>query len=174
MNHFFYVCESQEPAGPEPAIGSGYESCFWRPSLTSIVPRGLPRLRFGTWWLVHYARLFANREYCLFVVRYGGVIIHRTGVFPRYFSFPFMGQDDLQIGAVWTAAEHRGKGIAPFAIRAVLRNLAKRGRRFWYVTDAGNAASIRAAEKAGFKKIAEGRKHARFGLRALGFYDLKT
>ena len=85
-----------------------------------------------------------------------------------------MGKDDLQIGDTWTAEEHQRKGIASFAIKKILELKKKPGRRFWYVTEEDNLASIRAVEKAGFAQIGKGERFDRLGIRLIGSYVLDT
>ena len=174
MTCLFYVAESSANSGSPRAIDSCYTYSLWRPGFLRLVPRGFPLLPFGAWWLLHRLHVFANRNYGLFLVYCGGKLVHRTCVFPGYFRFPFMGKNDLQIGDTWTSEEHRGRGIAPFAVQKVLEWEARPGRRFWYITTETNVASIRAVEKAGFTLAGKGRRSSRFGLRALGSYVMES
>lgn len=111
---------------------------------------------------------------------YGAVIIGKSGqmpdhvsyIFPRFARFPFMGRNDLQIGATSTRPEARGQGLALRAIRDVIARFAAPGRQFWYVSDVENTASIAVITKAGFSLVGTGRKHPRFGLKALGYYSI--
>ena len=100
-------------------------------------------------------------------------MIHRSGIFPGYFRFPFMAADDLQIGDTWTQPEYRGQGLATFAIQKIAEAFRKPGRTFWYVVEQENRASIRAVEKAGFEMLGEGNRTKRFGIRALGAYIIQ-
>jgi len=146
-----------------------FKAAIWRPSLTSIVPPGAPR-SYAIWSLFHFIGVFSNPDYAVCLVSEAGTLAHRCGVFPRYFRFPFMGDDDLQLGDLWTRPDCRGQGLAPRAVRAVLTELAKPSRNFWYVVEKENAASIRVVEKMGFTLEGEGSRANRFGLRAFGFY----
>ena len=85
-----------------------------------------------------------------------------------------MSKNDLQIGDVWTHPEHRGRGLATYGLREIVRRRWVAGRRFWYVVDTGNGASIRVAEKAGFVKCGEGIRTKRLGLNLLGEYKMIT
>jgi RimJ/RimL family protein N-acetyltransferase len=78
-----------------------------------------------------------------------------------------MERDDIEIGPTWTVPDFRGRGLAVFAIRKVLELWAKDGRKFWYVTRESNAASRRAAEKAGLIAVASGRRIKKMGLLAV-------
>jgi RimJ/RimL family protein N-acetyltransferase len=140
-------------------LPEGYEAEFWHPSLKNIAPVGInsqARGSFALRWLLHYARVFSGRYYCAFVVRHRGKLVHHSGVTPRYWRFPFMGADDAQIGRTWTDPAHRGKGIARYAVQEILAAMARPGRRFWYVVEDINGASIRAAEGAGMVLFARG------------------
>ena len=152
-----------------------YHSVLWKPSWFSIIPKGVPFMPFVVWWLFHSMRLFYNRDYALLLIYDGDRLIHRSGVFPGYFRFPFMAKNDLQIGDTDTASDYRGKGLATFAVQQILKSLpAATPMSFWYLVEAENAASIRVIEKAGFELIGKGRKKKRFGLSIFGYYDLET
>lgn len=174
MSYLFYAQSSDSKPLLDPtSLNSRYTSVLWRPSIGSLVPRGIPRFPFAAWWFFHYLRVFHNRDYAIFVVYDGDKTIHRSCVFPGYFRFPFMAKDDLQIGDTWTLPECRGQGVASFAIRAIASACQRPRRTFWYVVDQDNLASIHAVEKAGFVKVGEGIRTKRFGQRALGAYIIQ-
>lgn len=81
-----------------------------------------------------------------------------------------MGKDDLQIGDTWTAPEHRGKGLATYAIYEILRHHGKPGRRIWYITDQDNPSSVRVMEKVGFVLAGKGKRLSRYGSKLLGTF----
>jgi RimJ/RimL family protein N-acetyltransferase len=83
-----------------------------------------------------------------------------------------MADDDLQIGATFTRADSRGKGFAQLALNEAVRQLAKPGRAFWYLTDVANQASCRVAERAGFEIVGHGSRVPRLGVGALGAYRI--
>jgi RimJ/RimL family protein N-acetyltransferase len=97
-------------------------------------------------------------------------LLHRSGVFPRYLRFPFMAEDDLQIGDVWTDPANQNRGLASFAIQQILRANARPGRSIWYVVDAANLSSIRVVEKLGFLRVGVGRRSKRLGLGLLDHF----
>jgi RimJ/RimL family protein N-acetyltransferase len=148
------------------------ESCFdplhrwrlWTPMQGGIVPIGLPLWPFVLWTGMHHLRLFANREYGVFLIYRGERLLHRSGVFPRYRRFPFMAKDDLQIGDVWTDPASRHRGLASFAIRQILCAKAKPGRSIWYVVESSNLPSVRMVEKLGFLRVGMGTRCRRPGL----------
>jgi RimJ/RimL family protein N-acetyltransferase len=127
---------------------------------------------FIVWWLLHQLHLFKNRDYHQVVIRRDGRVVHRSGVYPGFPRFPFMIGADLQIGDTWTSPDERGRGLALMAIAETIRRLGRFDRRFWYLCETENTASIRVIEKAGFTPVGIGRKRPRLGLLALGAYVL--
>lgn len=163
---------SSRPRTPPP----GYSWEFWRPSPASAAPSGLPaaeRNRFRLRWLLHHMRVFPNRDYAVLVVRRGEELVHYSGITGRYWRFPFMAADDLQIGDTWTHPDHRGKGVAGFAVHSVLAAMGRPGRRIWYVVEEINAPSIRAAEGAGMTLYARGVWRRPLNIKLIGSYAIR-
>jgi len=153
--------------------GIRYSLFLWKPDLRSLVPAGLPLVPYAFWWFMHFFHLFANQDYSILVVYTGNSLVHRSCVFPRYFRFPFMSQDDLQIGDIWTHPEHRGRGIAFIAIKKIVDLQRKPGRKFWYVVEENNISSIRVIEKVGFQLEGEGGRTKWLGLKVFGTYAIQ-
>jgi RimJ/RimL family protein N-acetyltransferase len=124
--------------------------------------------------MFHYSRVFANREYGVIQLRSGPDVVHRTLVTPRYFRFADMGDDDLQIGAVYTESLWRGRGLAKAAVRMVCDAWARRFSKLWYITSDENLASIKLVESCGFRLVGMGARVDRYGLRALGQFRILT
>ena len=101
-------------------------------------------------------------------------LVHYSGFTARYWRFPFLSDDDVQVGDTWTEPAHRGRGIARFALFEILRTRGKSGRKFWYVVDELNRPSIRVAESAGFVLEGEGTWVKPFGIKLLGSYVMRT
>lgn len=174
MSYVFYAKHSNSnPSLEIDALDNRYSYKIWQPSGLSVVPAGIPKVPFSAWSLFHHLGVFSNRDYAMMVIYHGDHVIHRSGVFPKYFRFPFMTQDDLQIGDTWTDPDHRGKGLATFAIHRIVETLQQPDRTFWYVVEQDNLASIRVIEKAGFRLVGEGSRTKRFGIRALGSFIIQ-
>ncbi|HJU28665.1 MAG TPA: GNAT family N-acetyltransferase [Candidatus Binataceae bacterium] len=172
--YLFYRADAA--ASRAKALASGYSAGFWRPSITCAAPVGLPmseRSRFRLRWLFHYARIFSNRDYRVFVVRQGAEMAHYSGVTGRYWRFPFMAKDDLQIGDTWTHPDHRGKGLAGFAASQILAAMSHRGRHIWYVVESINMPSIRTAEGAGMSLYGRGVWRRPLNLKPLGSFVVR-
>jgi RimJ/RimL family protein N-acetyltransferase len=168
----FYVWEPGVDSLPDMPPTNGLTADIWRPSLFSVRPHGVPLLPYAAWWTFHYSRVFANREYGVVLLRHGSDVVHRCLVTPRYFRFADMSDNDLQIGAVFTESQWRGKGLAKAAVRMVCEAWADRFSRLWYITTDGNRASIKLAESCSFRLAGTGARVSRCGLRALGQFRL--
>jgi len=84
-----------------------------------------------------------------------------------------MAAEDLEITTTWTDPQYRGKGLAVYAIREILKLKEMPARRFWYVTREANFASIRVAEKSGLILVGRGTRCNRLGSRLLGSFVLQ-
>lgn len=172
MNWLFFVLDRTPGAAPN-LTDSGVSCETWRPGRWRVKPTGFPVWPFFVWWMFHQLHLFANRGYCVILIRRRGEIVHRSCVFPRYFRFPFMSHEDLQVGDTWTAPEHRGLGLAVLGLRAAAKVASDTCPHLWYLVEEQNSASIRAVEKAGFRRVGRGCRTARFGSRLFGSFVIK-
>ena len=148
----------------------GYSFDIWTPKLLRPIPPTM-HARAVAWTAFHYAGLFANRKYCVVYIRHGGRIVHRSCVVPRYFRWPFMSNDDLQISSTWTDPGFRGKGLATLALAHIVRTMTAPRRRFWYVSRDSNFQSIRVCRRAGFDFFGYALRKSSLGIRALGQLD---
>ena len=162
---------SQPPE--EVSIDKRFNAVLWRPTALEIVPNGVALLPFGVWWAMHNLHIFSNKDYGLYLIYDGHNLIHLSVITPRYFRFPFMGKEDLQIGDTWTMPDYREKGLASFAIQKIVELYKKPGRRIWYVVEEDNIPSIRAVEKAGFVKYGVGTRRKRIGMALFGFFEMQ-
>jgi RimJ/RimL family protein N-acetyltransferase len=144
----------------------------WRPACDGF-PRWTPDAAENlAWFAFDRLGLFASREFEAMSVWRDGRLLHRMIVTPRWLRFPFMAEDDLQVGAIWTSPEARRLGLARAAIHEAHRRHAAPGRWFWYVADDENAASIALAEACGYRLAGEGRRTRPLGVRGLGRFRL--
>jgi ribosomal protein S18 acetylase RimI-like enzyme len=145
----------------------------WRPAQDGL-PSGPPLAENLAWFAFDRLGLFASREFETLSVVRDGRLLHRLIVTPRWFRFPFMAEGDLQIGGLWTAPEARRLGLARAAIAEAHRRHAAPGRRFWYVVDDGNAASIGLAESCGYHLAGAGRRTRPLGVQGLGQFRMDS
>lgn len=161
-----------ELAAARRAGGSDYAAEFWSPSLRTPFPPGRHDPRIMAYSGMHAFGMFACPEYSMVMIRHrAGALAHSSMIIPAFARFPFMGANDLQIGATETPPEFRGRGLAAWAIAEIV---ARHGphRTYWYLTEAANTASVAVIRKAGFHLAGTGDKQPRFGLRALGYYAI--
>jgi RimJ/RimL family protein N-acetyltransferase len=159
-------------AAEAPSWPDGCALVSWRPARDGLPPPGPHFAVNSAWFALDRLGLFASRDFeALSVVR-DGRPLHRLIVTPRWFRFPFMAEDDLQIGGLWTAPEARRLGLARAAIAEAHRRHARPGRAFWYVVDDGNAASIGLAEACGYSLAGAGRRTRPLGVRGLGQFRM--
>ena len=141
-------------------LPGSYSWTIWRPRIWPALPRGLSglklKLRFLFRWALYRAHLFGGSECGALLVYEGERLAHYSSYTPRYWRFPFLADDDLQIGDTWTDPAYRGRGLALFALQTLEANLERPNRRLWYVVGELNQPSIRVAEKAHFTLAAEG------------------
>jgi len=147
-----------------------YEIEHWKPRWFSFKPKGINICPFIIWWVFHFLGVFHSNIYSVVLIRrLDGRIVHRTCLFPKFFRFPFMDMNDVQVGDILTASGERGKSVASLALRYISEELSP--KRIWYITDKCNIASVNLAKKNGFKLEFKAIKVPRFGLRFLGYYS---
>ncbi len=153
-----------------------YSVSMWWPSRRHPWPPGLSsigsRARFAFRYLLDSLHGFSNREVGAVCIYYADQLVHYSGFTPRYWRFPFLSDDDLQIGDTWTAPAHRGRGLARYALQEILDLKRKEGRAMWYVVGDNNPASIRVVERAAFELVGVGHWHRPWGIKMLGSYLL--
>lgn len=172
VRFLFYRSKASALSSGEVPLPDGFRVSLWRPRVLSIKPAGAPLIWYSLCWLLHQLHVFANRDYCVLLIYSENRLVHRSTIFPRYFRYRFMGIDDLHVADTWTDPDYRGRGLAPWAIRELVRRLKRRGREFWYVVSEDNLQSIRAVEKAGFSRVGSGTLTRRLGLRFLAYFKI--
>jgi RimJ/RimL family protein N-acetyltransferase len=157
-DYLFYRFEGTECVTG--VLSSEYSWTIWKPSLLPMLPQGLPgfrlRTRFLFRWLVQRLHRFVGDSCGAVLIWSNSRLVHYSAFTPRYWRFPFLAEQDLQIGDTWTDPEFRGRGLALFALKTVISISRRPQRRFWYVVEARNCASIKVVEKAGFELIGKG------------------
>jgi RimJ/RimL family protein N-acetyltransferase len=146
----YWMAGTQVNGEPRPEkLGEGYTMELWKPGLGALVPPTMSS-RFIVWWLFHCCGILGNGMYRALLVRHKGVVVHRSCLVPRYFRWPFMGKNDLQITSTWTSPDHCGLGLATFALRRLVGGCADGSRSFWYISREDNPASIAVCVRSGF------------------------
>lgn len=115
--------------------------------------------------------LLTRGKYRIIYVKKGNVIIHYTHILPKFFKFPFMKDEDLEIGPAWTDISHRGQGIFPSVIGYIVQYFKKDGRNFYTFSHVDNEASKKSILRAGFNRWANGYKTSKLGIYKVKKYE---
>jgi RimJ/RimL family protein N-acetyltransferase len=157
-------------ADSPPSLSPGLTFHCWTPATEGYPPAGSRTFANYFWWALIKSGGFARSDFAEISVRDGSRILHRLIVSPAWYRFPFMGPQDLQIGAIWTLPEARRKQLARAAIGEAHRRFGTSETCFWYLAGAGNHASEALARSCGYELVATGRRTRGFGTSLLGQY----
>lgn len=180
----FYLRECAPPKATTVSMPRDYRIEMWAPKPWRILPRCLLRARkaqhlLNAWhlcffWLHHYLRRLRSRnEYRIALAFHNNDLAHFAVIRTRDYRFPFMREDDIQVGPVWTHPSHRGQRLATAVLLQVLTEFSNAWRRVWWICLCDNAPSNTVAIKAGFSWLGEGERTTRLGLRALGTFVIR-
>jgi RimJ/RimL family protein N-acetyltransferase len=162
-------------APPEPQLAHGLTVRFWRPTTARPLSPGASVFRSVAWSAYHALHIFRNRELGAVLIQDGDKVVSQLVVFPPYYAFPYMREDDVQIGYVATDPQYRGRGLARTTTSLALRRWSKPGRRIFYIADEANVASLNVAMPLGFSKFGvASHRNVPFLPRGLGRYQLVT
>ncbi len=107
---------------------------------------------------------FTKGQYRIIYVKKDNTIIHYTHILPKFFKFPFMGSNDLEIGPSWTDEQYRGKGIFPAVMAYAFGYFKEEKRTFHAFAHIDNIPSQKAILKVGFSKWMNGYKTEKLGI----------
>lgn len=124
----------------------------WRPTVFNLVPPQKP-FKYIVLSFAYLLRLLSNRNYFLIQVFDNEQNVSSLLVVPKIFKFDYMKKKDIQFIYVMTNANYRGMNIAAATVLEAVKHLTEKVDGYWYVTNTTNKASIRVAEKLGFKRI---------------------
>ena len=160
MDYVIYIRESGVTYVEVTNNISGQGLHIWSPSLFRLYPQGINgikrKLDFISLWLLYY--LLGppiKKKVFTFLLFDKEKVVHHSVVTTKSFKYPFMGENDLQIGMIFTEDEFRRRGLAAYKINEILRRYEKPGRKIWYITQEDNLASRRLAEKLGFSEYSK-------------------
>lgn len=93
-------------------------------------------------------------------------IIHYSYVTKRCYKFPFMRNDDIQIGNCYTKVGFRGKKIYPFVVQEVINDfdMKNNSHDVYMLIDQENSSSRKAMQSIGFRVVqqVETKKYLKF------------
>ena len=162
MRYMFFrknLAEVKEPDNDTlTKVNASYKLETFKPDWLHIMPKGMnvtligmyQSLVFIIWWFLYLAMWKRqDKSYEHYLVYDGERLIHYSVVLPRYYRYPFMGSNDIQIGPYWTAEEYRGQGICPFIIRKTLSDYQLRRGYAYVLISEDNLKSQRSAIRGG-------------------------
>lgn len=168
----FYCRPSRGEVEAAASLEPGTDFRVWTPATQGMPPQGSRTLSNIVWWAFVRVGLFARQDLIELSIWRAGEMLHRLIVSPRWYRFPFMGPQDLQLGALWTRPDKRGQGLARAAIAEAHRLFAGRTPCFWYVVDARNQTSISLIESCGYQLAGIGQRTLPFHIRLFGQFVL--
>ena len=134
-----------------------FEFKIWEPSTFRLYPKGVNggrKLDFILTWILYFFLNSGRKKfYKAYLICDEEEVIHHSVVTTKSFKYPFMRENDLQIGMIFTQSEFRRKGLASYALEEILRMYEKPERAIWYITEKNNLTSRRLAEKLGFSEF---------------------
>jgi len=146
---------------------------LWNPRMSFFLPKDVPFFPNYIWLLMHYLGLFSNKKFGLALLYKKNKLIHRTLITPKYFRFPFMAKEDIQVGDLWTDSKYRNFGLATTALQAIVQlHSVDTNASIWYVTEGNNIPSVHTALKNNFQLYGTGEKISVFGVALFGRYTI--
>ena len=159
----FLFYRQEENSSIKIKLDKQYKISQFKPSLLSLNKHKSRSLIYMIWFI------FTLGKYKIYYVNNTkGHIIHIAHVIPKFFKFPFMQEDDLEIGPCWTSESNRGRGIYPAVLQYIFLEESQENRKFFMMISPDNIASIRGVLRAGFKEYGRG-----FKSQWLGIYNLE-
>ncbi len=160
-------------------VVAGITIRIWSPSLWRIFPACCLQLRRQNrlfrwqhvlfWWLHrHFCWWRCCRRYQVLLIFEGERLVHYSVLRSADYRFPFMAENDGQVGPVWTCPAARGRGLASAALFTILEMVGAGCPRVWWVCLTDNLPSNAVARRCGFLRLGEGRRVPWFGARILG------
>lgn len=172
MSLRFYAHAGPGLPGVTAVLPAGLSASVWNPRADGLPPGDLAAWPNAVWWAFDRLGVFARPDCGVLMIHEGARLAHSALVTPRYFRFPQMARDDLQIGAVFTDPDYRGRGLAKAGVRLIAERWAGRYRRLWYIVEEDNLASIRVIEACGFARLGDGERSRPLGVGLLGRYQM--
>lgn len=79
-------------------------------------------------------------------------LLHTSYVVPKCWKFPFLCDNEYEIGPCNTLQQFRGQGIYPKVLEHIVHTIGTKDTKFYMIVDDKNQSSIRGIEKAGFRR----------------------
>lgn len=161
------------PAGR--SLPARYRLEIWQPKRFHLFPNGMVSvcpISALLGWRLHEWLTVPVLPYRIYAVYAGDEVVHYSVVQPRSPRFPFLMDNEVEIGPVWTAQEHRRKGLQGVTLDRIVHDLEYLIQGLWWICVVDNVPSNTAVERRGFRAVASATRTARFGSQLLGKFNL--
>ena len=109
-------------------------------------------------WTIYWFLLTSGKAKIYLIRDEKGEVIHSSYVIPKCMKFPFMGEQDIEIGPCATRPDYRGVGLYPYVLAEIIKNESQKHGKVFMIVDDKNVASIRGIEKVSFFVVAQIKK----------------
>jgi len=123
---------------------------LYKPSLLKPVLRFKGLFKGFLWYLLSFGKLW------IFYILDGAKVAHYSYVIQKNIRFPFMSDEDLQIGPCYTDVNYRGQGLYQTALKCIPISFSNKSNTFWIFTTVKNSISQHVILKAGFSLVGIG------------------
>ncbi len=143
------------------SLDGKYTYEIWNLDSGTIAPKGYKfNIRLIIWYLLFNFFPHKKKRFHAICIYHDRKLISQAWIFPKYFIFPHMNENDVQIGQIWTDSAYRGQGFAKFLVAKALNIIqaSEKPVATWYIVDTSNHISIHLAKSFDFKLYAVGIK----------------
>jgi len=149
-----------------------FEYIILKQNEINILPLGIiNKLNFVILWLtITYSEKYSNLPHEMVAIYHNGEIVHHSFLFGPSPKYPFMSNNDYQIGLIYTKREHRNKGLAFYACSEIIKKYSKENTVLWYLTTPNNRPSINLSSKLGFEYYGNADRISKLGI---GHYSIE-
>jgi hypothetical protein len=142
----FYIINSNQTANNRTDFNKENKVFFEKVSLLHL--RFYKIITISAYYnLLRFFRVTKKNVYLSYVMVDNSIVSYAF-CYPKSFKYPFMGDDDYQIGSVYTDPRFRKKGYSVLTIENILKNI--NCSRIWYLSYSDNTPSINLCNKLNF------------------------
>lgn len=122
-----------------------YDISILSPSFVSLHKYGYGWFVNLCWFIVSMGKIE------ILLVKKENELAHFSYIIPKVFRFPFMKNDDIQVGPCFTCESYRQHGIYTAVLQYIQFLYGEKNKTIWIYTTHTNIPSQKAIMKAGFK-----------------------
>jgi hypothetical protein len=137
-------CKEVKGLNQWPESYLGYKLILYKPGLFRLSQYGSNAIVNFLWYITTFGRFrilfLLDKE----------IVVHYSYITPKIYRFPFMKNNDMQIGPCATNPDYQKKGIFTDVLKLISECYANKSDSIWTYTTLTNLASQKAFERAGF------------------------